>query len=563
MLSWVSPDRRPDPLAGVTKGRERALAEIGIPPAFADQIAQQAVQGDFAFALRGNQPFQFYDTDHTSYISPKPGIVKAKNSNWGFVQGAIPVDYKHLGKIEKSGNIREMNFKKEFKKPEVLAQIQLNMSLSLIVQGLNATPPEYKLVGDPKQDGILRVKKHVDADANVSEAVKNIIFSVNLNKLAKPEVSKLSRASSMLDAKKLRLSQSHLLVAPSWWDEAKFGSFAVQQNHFYPSMYQTSLDTKPQELKVYGIKNPDGRVATIRPDQDLLWISRASSGAKKENSELHQVVNTFNEDGPEKMMRLLRKHFSMSLEAVVALRHDIAAMGCVTPTEAYQLIQANEQFLKDKDVSYIGKLFQHGAENRNPFLPSDLDGKMLHVWNNEFYVTHNEKELVNFVLYTKDYLAKNIIDIHPGWDMSLWGPVVKKQLELYPDQVSETTRQAYKDSIKVELLASSQSVNLLSKENKEQIDKLIKTNHWEYDANVSAIIIDHKDRIFMSADSIRANGAMMQPRVLDGVKQIVKELGIVDKVCATIPEKGSKPFAALAMPATEQKVELPVNHRPH
>ena len=45
-------------------------------------------------------------------------------------------------------------------------------------------------------------------------------------------------------------------------------------------------------------------------------------------------------------------------------------------------------------------------------------------------LTHDENDLVDFILEDQDYLRENIIEIHPAWNMQIWSRVLERQMQL-------------------------------------------------------------------------------------------------------------------------------------
>lgn len=118
--------------------------------------------------------------------------------------------------------------------------------------------------------------------------------------------------------------------------------------------------------------------------------------------------------------------------------------GCISPFEFVQSCLLNTAYADEashygsqKALGYLNvafdpnikNLIQHGPENRNPYVPSNLDGKILHFYKGMIFLTQGENQLIQFYM-ADDFLKNNIIDIHYGWKMEKWAKVLEKQESL-------------------------------------------------------------------------------------------------------------------------------------
>lgn len=439
--------RAADKIQGVSYGSE-ALAEVGAPPYFVDAVLNVSNTYKTAITFRGNQPIQAF----LNPAAPKPGFVKAKNSAHALVKGVIPFDSKVLGRIEKDGSMREydINDKSVIKYPDKLvgnkkdangkiteSGIHHQITLEEVTIGLKNG--ELKLLEDPVKNNILKVSAVSD-----NPKINQVIYGIDLGKFSAPTLATEEKRTLARVGSKIEID------APSWWDEKNWGNFTEQQHHLYSVNYQATAQTPAKPLMVLALQDDQKHSVPIRMDQDLLWIAKPtdekSLGLTTSLApEMHQPLNTFDKDhGPSNTADLMLRLFALdeqisqqtkqprkfpTLEDIPA--YQVAALGNVTPFEAYTSFKLNDEVnLKVGSQKIMKNMVQHGAENRSPFAPSDLDGKMLHIWNGQLAVTHTEKELASFVLKTPGYLEKNMITIHPEWNMKLWAPVVAQQIEL-------------------------------------------------------------------------------------------------------------------------------------
>ncbi|GEM_PF-5137282 len=404
-----------------------ALEAVGIPLEFAAQIMLLAHSLGVAIAIRAGKPFQLYK----DLCAPKPSFVKAKTGTWGFAKGVIPENYR-LGKMDASGNV--------LIPPDIPDEViftQHKISLGEILSGLRKKSPEYQLISlDPcltPQEYIKQYHRLVVVPTVATSPKENkIIFSIDLEKGSPP---------LKIDVGSIR---THLFETthkcPSWWN-TKWGKFSDCLNYRYPADYQESLSDEIQPLKIYAIHNSEKKSVPITGDMDLLWMTRPSERYLQQHllrqfpPSALRVLNTANVEDSDQMLKALielHTHFAEQRDELFDITkikdESIGRTGCITPLESFFITNINERFAKF--APHITNLFQHGAENRNPGMPSDIDGRMLHIWHGEFVLTESEKDLVDFVLNTPGYLENNIIDVHPKWNMNLWAPVINKQISL-------------------------------------------------------------------------------------------------------------------------------------
>ncbi|MDR3491756.1 MAG: hypothetical protein P4M12_06930 [Gammaproteobacteria bacterium] len=407
-------------------GRE-ALEAVGIPLEFAAQIMLLANSLGIAIAIRAGKPFQLYN-DH---CIPKPSFVKAKTGNWGFAKGVIP-ENSQLGKIDANGVVVAPPVI-----PEEVSFTQHKISLGEIVRGLQNIPPEYQLISlDPSLTPEEYIQRHhrlaVVPAAEAAPKNNSVIFSIDLERGSLPlQVDVEPICTTLFKAKH---------ECPSWWDE-QWGKFSDRVSYRYPAEYQENISGPLLPLQIYAIRDNQDELIPITGDMDLLWVTRPTQKEIKQRNlsvlpeSAHRVVNTAELEGSALMLEALielHTHFAEQRDEIFDINEisdeSIGRAGCITPLESFFITKINERF--SKFAPHITNLFQHGAENRNPGLPSDIDGKILHIWQGEVILTESEKDLVDFVLNTPGYLENNIIDVHPKWKMELWAPVINKQILL-------------------------------------------------------------------------------------------------------------------------------------
>jgi hypothetical protein len=396
-----------------------ALEAVGMPLEFAAQVMLLASELGIAIAIRAGKPFQLY----LELCKPKPSYVKAKTGNWGFMKGVIAAD----------PLLAKMNASKELLIPPPMPSevnlIQHTISLSEILTGLQKNNPEFELVSlDPELSPVDYVIKTnqlvVKPTKEYCPFDSEFYFGVHLNE---------SNPPLNIDRRPIRTNLfEETPVTPLWW-QPQWGNFAEQLSYRYPAYVKKENETfKP--LEIYAVFS-DSKNCPVTGDMDLLWVTKPKQESHLFPQSAHQVLNTSNLEACAKMLESLielHQYFAEQRDEVFNINEisseSIGREGCLTPFESFFITTINARFAEYAE--HINNLFQHGAENRNPGKPSDLDGPVLHIWNGEVILTESEKDLVDFVLNTPGYLEHNFIDIHPGWNMELWRPVIEKQIML-------------------------------------------------------------------------------------------------------------------------------------
>lgn len=397
------------------------LKATGVPAVFVDLLKQATKDNNNAFAIRAGSPFQRYFMPN----APKPVTMKAKTGNWGAVKGVIPED-NALGKVENHDGIMVVKARDDKKDlpqvPGIVEPVTHKLSLREVIDGVARHEFELKSVKNGK----------LIFTANDGPTNSNIEFSINLHEKA-PRVERQIELQNMDQISKNIAD----VKQPKWWRE-ELGDFKKLIDNYYPAQYRDANESRSEfrDINVFGVPKGDGPDKVVLPitgDQDLLWVTRPTT---KENMiEPPKVYNTFKQD---QVGELIAARFDMAvaeagddMEKLTQLvdidNASIARLGCVTAYESKIIDQVNSKMRGE--VQHMLDLFQHGTENHNPGTPSPLDSPMIHVWKGVLSITHNEKDLVDYVLQP-GYLTANIVDIHPKWDMEKWSPVIEKQVKL-------------------------------------------------------------------------------------------------------------------------------------
>jgi hypothetical protein len=356
----------------------------------------------------------------------KPGIVKLKNSNWGWMHEVVPVDQKSLAKCI-DGHVKPGSHSKQTEHPEEypnsIKVIPRKISLQEIIKSF--TSGECELQKDPDHPNrILAVAKAGAPDAT------NVVFSIDMENVKSRQL--------MEDAGTTALQS---IDQPDWW-ETEWGNFAIACQFEYTAQYKVG-DGQFKDLEIFGIPVGD-KVYPVGKDNDgfLRGIS------KKEYDELppetREVVNTFDEGGAKEMLRrlmILHEHFwkkenpnrEMQLSDKEQIAREVAqykteTFGAGTPYDYYDAVRNLNKGRTADAFNYI----QHSFESDNPLgekYQSDINAPML--WSDpqgNDRVTYTEKEHIKFLM---EHVDKQVFRVNPYWkmNMDMWGQVVLAQLK--------------------------------------------------------------------------------------------------------------------------------------
>lgn len=407
--------------------KSEILEKTGIPPLFASLLEEKSKTLGIALAIRTSSPFQRY----LMPASPKPSSVKLKTGNWGLTKGVISVD-PLLGKIEKKDNawcLQERSHEEIHL--DIIQTVLHRVSLQEILAALHNQ--SLTLLNSEKEiraSGKLILKPGSKAPANCG-----ILFSINLL-----EQAPRRQPQQQIDIEKFQTTTIHTDTEPTWWNNL-WGSFRQCLTHYYPALYRQANDSEFQDILIYGVSNGEGEVLPITGDQDLLWISEPANRRETLLKNFENIIDTSSPEGCRKLyearIELYLKLGGNPEEAEKTISNDsIAGLGHVTPFESYVIDEINKSFYQS-GVKHLRNLIQHAAENHNPGEPSRIDAPMVHVRQGKLLMTHNERELINYVMQG-NYYQENIIQVHPKWDMGKWSPLIEKQLLLKQPIMEDT-----------------------------------------------------------------------------------------------------------------------------
>lgn len=395
-------------------GRE-AFEAVGMPHEFAAQLMLLADQLGVTIAMRASEPEQLYSQS----AQPKQSSVKQKSGDWGLTKTVISDDA-DLGRYDEG---KPKNAGKQ--RPKGIELIQHHLTLRSILKRLDDNCRVFGVAGDR----YLLVKCN-DAP---TDAAGEYLFRIGFMQGIPPENIKEEHINI---SPKLKRKQ------PEWWKDV-WGNFQDMLDHRFPVEYVKDMAASYEPLMIYAAKNKQDKLIPITSDMDLLWISRPErtnplvvNVLEKHNIDIMEVINTFKEDGTgvKDMRKALEaickidEEKRLNLDSITDER--LASIGCATPFEAYVIFVVNQRFAEY--VNHLGDLLQHGADNRSPYAPSDIE-KVLHIIGGEAILTENEKDLIKFMLERPDFVDEYDIDIHPEVSMKKWGKIIEKQIARFQD----------------------------------------------------------------------------------------------------------------------------------
>ena len=362
-----------------------ALKEVGMPLALGEQIA--AFVNDtmnVAIAVRGNSSFHLFEEPSV----PKNIDIKAKTGTWGLTKGVIATD-SSLGRHDKGGRPVNLNYSK----PDFIKSMQHKITLREIVLGLNSNPAKYELVQplvkSTQQNSYLMIKPVLDSQENAPK-FSDITFCINLSNKNKSAPNKIDTFNYSND--KL------ILARPEWWNDG-WGDFLTLCDSRFPLEYQLGMNEKSRKpVEIFAIeinRNDQNILLPVTNDIDLLWISHPAKNnqelisiADMHNIKMHEAVDGHNRTAANSLLsslNILKSKFANIFrmnDNHQPLLSDIAKLGRITPFEALVTHVINSRL--SNFSSHIKNLFQHGAENRNPGILSDINGKVLHFWKSQY-----------------------------------------------------------------------------------------------------------------------------------------------------------------------------------
>jgi hypothetical protein len=468
---------------------DAALEEAGMQAEFAAHLVLHFSHFGAGVTLRvGTTPS--YDAKRVA----KPGTILTKTSNHGLVKGLIPT-IPALTKIDANRNpigLHEADQKKlsdgdqltvplSLSLREILASAGKDGDMTirfdkeknrLVLQYRNGKGPEgcsgkfyidldkgrdierrySRPWNEPQEDPdnpdkFLNVEKPEGLDEEIFEQLLNKInndFPVDYE----PDIEGAKATPLMVFAASNPENPDELLPITGDWDFLVMGHPPDLPNYAYKTFNTFPRKTDPPEAAT----EKEKKAALIESANNIRHLTdrtkRLFEDLKKKALKKSPVERDLFEQYLSKDKVTYNEIFTIKA---------LNSAGSITPFEFLQALMINYAY-QDKNRELYGELYgksdlpfdaniinliQHGAENRSPYKPSDLNGKMLHFYQGIPVLTKNEDQLVNFYL-TGDYLENTRIDVHPGWSMEKWAPVIERQKAL-KQSISATTLKVYEN----------------------------------------------------------------------------------------------------------------------
>jgi hypothetical protein len=488
---------KPEELLTIDEKMIEALETLGCPPA-----ERPCLRGDAALREAGMQVefaahlalhFGHFGTGITLRVGTtpsydgkriaKPGTVLRKTSNHGLVRGLIPTDLT-LAKIDEKTRQIIKNAHHDQSKIETKKQsnIHLNLSMREILESTSDTG-DMEIVQSETSVDQLVLKYRLGKEPTEFSGK----FYINLNQ-GKDVNRRYAVPWNEPQPNPKKRGGFLNIQQPKRLHPAVFKKCLAKINNDFPIYYDTgtSEDT-PLPLMVLAAADPITKnMHPITGDWDFLVMGHphnlpdyayrvfhtfpkkstspkgekaAKKTACKNIAELDSQTNALFKHlkkiaaGKKEKDRDLLEKYLLSVKYDNIFRKDaLNSAGSITPFEFLQALMINHAY-QQKNIHLYGKkdvtkssfdaniinLVQHGAENRSPYKPSPIDGKMLHFYQGMTILTRNEDELITFYL-SGDYLKNTRIDVHPGWNMNKWAPVIEKQKSIGQSIPAETLK---------------------------------------------------------------------------------------------------------------------------
>lgn len=459
---WRKSSNKATYINPITIRGQQALSHAGIPQEFAAQIMMICEKFGITIAIRAGAADQLYDRD----AQPKRSDTKAKTGNI-FPAGVITED-PEIGRLTEDG----MPLNVGLKVPKETVTTHYKPSLRKLILLSQENPP--RIFMKPQADGTI----HIARNSAITPGKNELLFRISLDNPIPP-------AEVIKDYKQYVAVMSRIpqMQVPEWW-QTGWGDF----NKLLDCRFELEVK-KPGDHNFSAVKilayNNKGKITPITSDMDLLFISKPCKDtellkiARKLSLPIFTPVNTFKDDGTEKMHGLLMALAKNDPERMVDISQitpeRVKMLGNLSPFEAYVIFAINQRFANF--VKHLDELFQHGPENRNPGKPSKIDDTMLHFIEGEALLTQDESQMIDLMINRFEpynYLETYEFTIHPKWDITpdKWGKVVARIIKDGKFTLPDDVLDAYAGHNK--LKRSVSSVSVLSRKLSRSLSQIFK-----------------------------------------------------------------------------------------
>ena len=358
-----------------------AAKEAGCPASFVSVLSDIAEEQRCAIVIRGNDPIIGAEKE----TQPKPTWVHAKSSNWDFVKDIVPARsvISALGKKYTQDGVQKIVTTElhdipdaETTDPPIVEPVPVQVSLDDIKRS------DHTILSQNENE----IRFIANDDPHSPE--QRIIFKINLND-------------------------------PS--------------GDPYNLYCQIPPSTDFVLVEKLGMRNKEGKLLPIGKDQDICAFEIDKNTLLAAGTQ-HGIpltsIETFNTFTPGGRSCIIKGLAALNPEDQVPDKSAVVQYGCATSYEASLITSINRKHNKIYFLS--ADLIQHGPENENPGNPSNINGKMLHIFINKngekkVYLTRNEKEFARLV---KSRVGTHYVEVHPKWNMEHWASVIEKQLQV-------------------------------------------------------------------------------------------------------------------------------------
>jgi len=373
------------------KGDAAALF-AGISSEFLSALVAASEKQKCITIVRGANPLS--QQDNKEAYHPKPPWIKAKTTNWDFINGFIA----SRKLIDLLG--RKIWDEKTQQYKIITTTLGDIPDESAVKEGELSKPLVYSM---PR-----KIKKNNITNHQILYQDMNAIFLIAND----DPHSQGQRLIFKIDLAKRHADDSFNLFCKS---EAK-------------------ADASFEPVEILGMQNQQGELIPVKEDKDICLIAPAKEIIQSAGlqggvpSASMETYDTFTTGGRISMIEGL-----IAIDPQIAnqlTEMDVVQYGCITPFESGLISLINKIYNSSHPLD--ADPVQHAGENHNPSDElSSLMAIMLHVILgndgklSEIVLTATEKQFAYLAL---SYAGSYYFEIHPRWKMEYWAAVIEKQL---------------------------------------------------------------------------------------------------------------------------------------
>ena len=373
------------------KGDAAALF-AGISSEFLSALVAASEKQKCITIIRGTNPLS--QQDNKEAYQPKPPWIKAKTTNWDFINGFIAS--RKLIDI-----LGRRIWDEKTQQYKIIATALGDIpDQSAVKEGELSKPLVYPLHRKIKKEDIIHHQ--------ILYQDMNAIFLI-ADDDPHPQGQRLIF--------KIDLTKRH--------EDDSFDLFCKSE---------AKADASFEPVEILGMQNQQGELIPVKEDKDICLIAPAKEIIQSAGlqggipSVSMETYDTFTTGGRISMIEGL-----IAINPQIAnqlTEMDVVQYGCITPFESVLISLINKIYNSSHPLD--ADPVQHAGENHNPSDKlSSLMAIMLHVilGNNgklsEIVLTETEKQFAYLAL---TYAGNYYFEIHPRWKMEYWAAVIEKQL---------------------------------------------------------------------------------------------------------------------------------------